>query len=91
MGDMAEMYRAIDDEIKRRRANSLAENTARLQELGLAFKSHNSGYHVVITHNGKTVDFWPSTEKWRDRSNNRIQGTMRKLLKHLGVTSGNYP
>lgn len=82
---MGDMFRAIKSERKQRKANNLQTNTEMLTELGIEFESCNAGYHLIISHNNKLVDFWPSSEKWKDRSDKVLCGGMAKLLKHLRV------
>lgn len=55
-----------------------------LARSGISFETRNSGAHLVIKHEGKTVDFWPGTGKWADRAGASGRGVF-KLLKHLGA------
>lgn len=84
MGDMGEMYRAWNDDKKERRKRNLPRNVAALEKYGINFDSRNDGYHLVILHEGKLVDFWPSSGKWRARVEKQKGFGVTSLLEWLG-------
>jgi len=72
MGDMGEYWRDLKDHLKERSAKKRDDNTkwstTHLGNLGIHFESKNNGVHLVIRHNNKVVDFWPSTGRFICRS-----------------------
>jgi hypothetical protein len=92
MGDMGDEFRAMKDEGQQRRRDNRDDSAELLRERGIVFEARNNGAHLMVTHAGKTVDFWPGTGKWIDRvaPPNRPAPKGRgvfKLLKHLGVSA----
>ena len=85
MGDMGETFRAWDAQKKEKKASNLEFSTKKLIELGVDFESKNGGFHLVISHNGKIVDFWPSTGKYKFRTRKKYCRGLKKLTKELGV------
>jgi hypothetical protein len=50
-----------------RRARHRESSPELLSAAGIEFVSKNNGAHLIVTHNGATVDFWPGTGKWNTR------------------------
>jgi len=67
---------------EKRRQNRLS-SPAFLTSLGILFREHKAGAHLVVTHGGRTVDFWPGTGKWIDRDTKWYGRGVRNLIKHL--------
>lgn len=85
MGDMGEMFREWDRSKKEKKLSNLAFSTKKLIELGVDFESKAGGVHLVICHNGGTVDFWPSTGKYKFRNRKKYCRGLKKLIKELGI------
>lgn len=60
MGDMAEVFREMTKYKKEKRRNRLLANTEKLKAANINFEPKNNGIHIIISHNGKTIDFYPS-------------------------------
>lgn len=84
MGDMAEVFREMTKYKKEKRRNRLLANTEKLKAANINFEPKNNGIHIIISHNGKTIDFYPSTGLFWDRKNpkNKKRG-IDKLLKYI--------
>lgn len=68
-----------------KRASNREDSAALLTQAGIRFDKHNAGAHLIVTHNGATVDFWPGTGLWKKRDS-RLKGRgVRRLLLQLGV------
>ena len=78
MGDMGETFRAWDEAKKKKKASNLEFSTEKLTKLGVEFESKNGGFHLVINHDGKLVDFWPSTGKYKFRTRKKILSRLEK-------------
>lgn len=84
---------SLDDMIalsKARRAEKQASATdhrlnapKRLQQAGISFQAKNGGAHLIVRHDGHTIDFWPGTALWIERGSSRRRHGIRGLIKHL--------
>jgi len=61
---MGELFNAMRKDGQERRANNRENSAAMLLERGISFESCNGGAHLIVSHGGKVVDFWPGTGKW---------------------------
>lgn len=55
----------------------------KLQACGIAFTIHNDGHHFVVRHEGRVIDYWAGTGKFRERDRTAAQG---ESLSRLGNT-----
>ncbi len=85
MGDMGEMFKEWKEAKKEKKLSNLGFSTNKLEELGVSFEKKNGGVHLVITHNDKIVDFWPSTGKFKFRNKKKYCRGLKKLIKELGL------
>lgn len=52
----------------------------------LQFEVKNDGAHLIVRHEGQTVDFWPGTGKYKPRKPGARHGRgVFNLLKLLGI------
>jgi len=72
-------------ESQERRKRYRSYGSSRLEALGVQFTTRNDGAHLIITHAGKVVDYWPGTGKFIVRGSNRHRRGINNLLKTLGV------
>lgn len=83
MGDVGEYFRDTKDfrksESKARRESNLASSIEMLNKNGISFD--DKGYHVIVSHNGMKVDFWPSTGKFNIRGTPKYLRGVRLLIK----------
>lgn len=95
--ETTEVYRALREWKKTEKQASLKSGREALEAAGVAFQVKNAGYHYVVSHEGRTVDYWPSTGRWRERVtgepgnfqtlNSKRHGKGHEtLLKSLGIT-----
>lgn len=68
MSEAAEIFPDLKAESKERRSNNRCRSTGMLTGLGLQFEIKNDGAHLIVRHNGLTVDFWPGTGKYIPRT-----------------------
>ena len=91
---MGDYWRDVKDHFKERgqqkRASNTEWSTNHLRALGIQFESKNNGVHLVIRHNNKVVDFWPSTGRFICRSGKMNDYDIRginRLVKYLNSKS----
>lgn len=82
MGDMGDDFRALRKIRQQKRRENLKYSVTLLQEVGINHRMPSST-HCVVEHNGKTIDFYPSTGLWIDRANKKTRRGVRKLLHYL--------
>lgn len=85
MGDMGDDFRALRKWQKEKRQSNLLNSTEILKSYNINFEEKNGGVHLIIRHNDKTLDFYPSTGLWWDRENKRQKRGVFPLLRYLGV------
>lgn len=62
--ELADVYREMDERSKQKRAEHRDRAPKLLRAAGISFTEHNLGAHLIVTHQGKTIDFWPGTGRW---------------------------
>jgi hypothetical protein len=71
---------------KLRRAANRERSAGMLQGLGIQFEVKNDGAHLIVRHEGQTVDFWPGTGKFIPRAPRSRHGRgVFNMLKLLGI------
>ena len=87
MGDTSDtlcmFYEHLREESRKNRERNKMQSTAILLRNKIDFTIHNNGVHLVVTHNGRTVDFWPSTGKFIFRNTNYKGRGVFNLIKKL--------
>lgn len=87
MGDMGEFWRDVTPDMKKRssekRENNRQFSTELLKASGFDVESKNQGYHLIVKHNNKVADFWPSTGKFTVRGSNKYSRGVKNLIKQL--------
>jgi len=86
--DMGDMWRELKRISQEKRAKNREASPAILKAEGISFEEKNDGAHLIVKHNGHTVDFWPGTGKWITRGGRfMIKGRgVKKLIKHVNET-----
>lgn len=84
MGDVGEDFRAYQAWRKEKKKSNAEWSLAKLDECGISYQTKNYT-HYIITHGGKTLDYYPSTGLWWDRANKRQRRGIRQLLNYLGI------
>lgn len=85
MSDMVDDFRDLREYRKEKRKRNKTNSTDLLKQHSINFEEKNNGVHLIIHHNDKTLDFYPSTGLWRDRENKRQKRGIFPLLRYLGV------
>jgi hypothetical protein len=85
MGDTYLDLEAMRKRSKEKRAHNRENSALLLQERGIQFESKNGGAHLIVTHNGKTVDFWPGTGKFVFRRSTKHGRGVKTLISALGA------
>lgn len=76
----------MKQESEERRKSNRERSASLLQRLGVDFDSKNDGAHLIVTHNGVTVDFWPGTGKFIPRKPKPKHGRgVFNMLATLGI------
>lgn len=76
---MSEYWRDVKAEGQENRARNRESSPTVLTRHGIAYETKNDGTHLIVTHAGKTVDFWPGTGLWRARKGTNGRGVFRLL------------
>lgn len=77
----------MKQESEERRRSNRERSTCMLQRLGVEFESKNDGAHLIVTHNGLTIDFWPGTGKFIPRKRKPKHGRgVFQMLAALGIS-----
>jgi hypothetical protein len=80
--EIGEMWRAVKKD--RQARNQTRGETALiiLKEKGVKFEKKNFGSHLIVEgKNGKLIDFWPTTGKFKLRGSKNYQGGIEKMLR----------
>lgn len=78
-----ETWACLAEQPKAKRASNRDSSAKLLAERSYYFTSHNQGAHLVVSHEGLTVDFWPGTGKWICRTTGVTSRGVFNLVKHL--------
>ena len=68
MRKAVEIFPDLKAESKELRSRNRDCSAYILAEKGYAFESKNEAAHLIVRHNGLTVDFWPGTGKYIPRT-----------------------
>lgn len=85
--EMIEMYRDLRSISQEKRKDNRESSAEILTRNGVAFRSRNNGAHLIITHLGKTADFWPGTGKYQVHGTGKYKRGVFNLLRDLGVAA----
>ena len=81
MGDMAEIFNAMKDGWKEKRASNTEKSTAILIQKDVIFESKNNGAHLIVKSINGFIDFYPSTGLFIDRQTKKKSRGVFRLLK----------
>ncbi len=84
MSDMGDDFRALRKERQEKRRSNLACGVNLLNANKINYTTPDYT-HCVISHNGKVIDYWPSTGLWIDRTTKKKRRGIKQLLNYLGV------
>jgi len=83
MGDMGDVWRELNAQRQKKRADNRDASTRNLTAAGIAFETRNGGVHLIVHGAGLTVDFWPGTGLWVVRGMSKRCYGVRHLIKRL--------
>lgn len=83
MSELGDTFDALHEHNREKKRNNMEQSTKILRDRGINFQSKNNGVHLIVEHNGCTVDFWPSTGKFMFRKENFVGRGVFNLLKRL--------
>lgn len=87
MGDMGDHWRdvrpAMQERSRQKRASNRESSAKRLAAEGIDFETKNDGAHLIVTANGRTVDFWPGTGLWIERGTQGQKRGVQRLINEL--------
>lgn len=75
----------LREQSRQRRARNRRESAATLTAHGVTYTVRNDGAHLVVTHAGTVVDFWPGTGLYQPRGSDTRGRGVFNLLRALGV------
>lgn len=80
MGDMGEIFNAMKEASKEKRANNRDRSTEILVVAGIPFVSKNNGAHLIVA---ERYDFWPGTGLWMERGKAKKHRGIRSLIERI--------
>lgn len=83
--ELGEIFSAMREAGREKRASNRKTTPEVLREHGVAFTSHNDGAHLIVQHGGKVADLWPGTGRYNVRGNPHYKRGVFRLLSDLGV------
>jgi len=80
MSDTGDDFAALKTHSKLKKARNLNFSTNLLFERGIEFESKNNGVHLIVTSDLGLIDFWPSTGKFKVRSQTKYGRGVKNLI-----------
>ena len=80
MGDMGEVFNAMKEASKEKRASNRASSATILDQAGIPYESKNVGAHLIVDG---CIDFWPGTGKFIVRKTNKKGRGVRNMIRAL--------
>lgn len=91
MSEIGEIYAATKEhraqQSKQRKRKNMNGSMIMLGKNGMSYESKNNGVHLIVSHNGRVADLWPSTGKFNIRGDKRYFRGVRLLIK---IMRGDY-
>jgi hypothetical protein len=87
MGEIADYWRDVKQSVKANRARRVAAAVAALQAAGVGFRELLGGHHLRLKlPDGRTVDYWPGTQKLLNGGTKPQPATLNDVLRLLEVS-----
>jgi len=83
MTEMGDDFRELAEKSRLKRAANRTSSAQILMDAGVIFESKNMGAHLIVSHDGETIDFWPGTGLWIVRYNGLRGRGIKSMLKWL--------
>lgn len=80
--DCVEVFRAMKEHSKAKRASNRENSQKFLIEAGIPFTEKNDGAHLIVEGHSCFIDFWPGTGRWNSRDGSKGFG-VRNLIQHI--------
>ena len=81
---LGDYFRDVKTIKQQKRESNRIRGVELLNKHGIAFVAKNDGAHLIVTHNGRTADYWPGTGKFIFRDRGKGRGIF-SLLKIFGI------
>lgn len=75
MSEIGDDFKALREHQRAKKQANQKNSLAELERRGIAYTTANGGVHCIIRHQGRVFDFWPSTGKWRERTDSTKSGS----------------
>lgn len=82
-GDMGDVFNAMREASKERRARNRQFGPELLRQEGIPFESRNDGAHLIVGFQGFIYDYWPGTGYWKSRETGISRRGVRKLISRI--------
>lgn len=82
-GDMGEVFNAMREASKERRAKNRERGPELLREAGIPFEVYNGGAHLKVGFQGDIYDYWPGTGYWKSSETRSGHRGVRKLIERI--------
>lgn len=79
--ETTEMWSQVHKQRQEKRADNRQSSTQQLKHAGIAFDDRNLGAHLIVSHHGYVIDFWPGTGLWIVRGKTTRHRGVSKLIK----------
>jgi hypothetical protein len=83
VSELGETFAALREVSREARARNRHFGGAALRLARIDFISRNMGVHLVVSHAGAVVDYWPGTGLWIVRGSNLKCRGVKRLIEHL--------
>ena len=80
--EIAQSFKFLKEQSKAKKISNMEYSTLMLIDKGYDVNIRNNGVHLIVKHNDKIVDFWPSTGKFIVRNGCTSRG-VKNLIKEL--------
>lgn len=86
MSESVEIFGCLKQESHQRRAVNRENSAKILNDHGVKFESKNLGAHLIVSHDGHVIDFWPGTGKFIPRrAGDKTGRGVFNLLRRIGA------
>lgn len=82
MSEIGDCFKALKERNKAKKLSNIESSTLMIMDKGYDVDIKNNGVHLIVSHNNKVVDFWPSTGKFIVRNGKTGRG-VKRLIKEL--------
>jgi len=84
MSEIGDVFAALAERKKLKKKSNIEHSTYLLIDKGFDIDIRNNGAHLIVSHNSKIADFWPSTGKFNIRGESGYGRGVKNLIKKMG-------